>query len=119
MLICFLMSMNSKKSLALVGKGVKETGRFGKMTPNLDGEDCDPQLIVSSGLFQDILYVVRVEFGVLKLYVFWNYDGWRGVPTSSLDNINYVGFREEYNVLGEIVKAVNEQNENKEKNEDM
>ena len=89
------------------------------MTPYLDDEDYAPQLTVSSGLFQDILYVVRAEYRVLKLYVFWNYDGWRGVPTSSLDNIIYVGFREEYNVLGEIVKAVNELNENKEKNEDM
>ena len=115
----FILSMDSKKSLALVGKGVKETGRFGKMTPNLDGGDCDPQLIVSSGLFQNILYVVRVEFGVLKLYVFWNTGGWRGVPFSSLGNIIYTGFREEYDVLAEIVKAVNELNEKKEEKEDM
>ena len=111
--------MDSKKSLALVGKGVKETGRFGKMTPNLDSGDCDPQLIVSSGLFQNILYVVRVEFGVLKLYVFWNTGGWRGVPFSSLGNIIYTGFREEYDVLAEIVKAVNELNERKKEKEDM
>ena len=115
----FILSMDSKKSLALVGKGVKETGRFGKMTPNLDSGDCDPQLIVSSGLFQNILYVVRVEFGVLKLYVFWNTGGWRGVPFSSLGNIIYTGFREEYDVLAEIVKAVNELNERKEEKEDM
>ena len=114
-----MLSMDSKKSLALVGKSVKETGRFGKMTPNLDGEDCDPQLIVSSCLFQDILYVVRVEFSTLKLYVFWNTGGWRGVPFSSLGNIIYEGFRDEYNELAEIVKAVNELNKDKKEDDDL
>lgn len=118
MLLCFL-SMDSKKSLALVGKSVKETGRFGKMIPNLDGGDCDPQLIVSSGLFQDILYVVRVEFSTLKLYVFWNTGEWRGVPFSSLGNIIYEGFRDEYNELAEIVKAVNELNKDKKEGDDL
>ena len=114
-----LSSMESKKKIALVGKGVKESGRFGKMTPKLDERDCDPQLIVSSGLFQDILYVVRVEYSALKLYVFWNTGGWRGVPFSSLGNIIYEGFRDEYNELAEIVKAVNELNKGKKENDDL
>ena len=110
--------MNSKKKIALVGKGVIESGRFGKMTPTLDDENCDPQLAVESKEFKDIVYVVRSEYPILKLYVFWNYEGWKEV-SSSLDNIIYPGLREEYNELREIVKAVNELNEIKIKNEDL
>lgn len=100
--------MNSKKMIALVGKGVKETGMFGKMFPTLDSKDCDPQLMVSSGRFQDIQYFIRAEFAVLHLYVF-KYDGrWRGVPASSLDGIDYDGFRDEYKVIEGIVRNINE-----------
>ena len=52
--------MDRRKALALVGKSVKETGRFGKMTPHLDG-DYDPQLWVLSGKFGDVQYLVRAE----------------------------------------------------------
>ena len=100
--------MNSKKMIALVGKGVKETGRFGKMIPNLDGE-YSPQLIVKSGKFDDIEYLVRPEFDVLKMYVFMDWGGWKPIPVSSFDRILYVGFRDEYNELDDIVKAVNEE----------
>ena len=65
--------MNSKKKIALVGKGVLESGRFGKMTPTLDDENCDPQLAVESKEFNDIVYVVRSEYPILKLYVFWRF----------------------------------------------
>lgn len=110
--------MNSKKRIALVGKGVIESGRFGKMTPTLDDENCDPQLAVESKEFNDIVYVVRSEYPILKLYVYWNYGGWKEV-SSSLDNIIYPGLREEYNELREIVKAVNDLNEKKEEKGDM
>ena len=53
-----LYDMDSKKALALVGKGVKENSKFGKMIPNLDG-DYGAQLIVKSGIFDDIEYLVR------------------------------------------------------------
>ena len=100
--------MNSKKMLALVGKGVKETERFGKMIPKLDGENYDPQLIVFSGLFQDIQYLVRSEVSALYLYVLKNDGVWRGVPASSYDSIGYEGFRDEYKVIERIVRDVNE-----------
>ncbi len=99
--------MDSKKALALVGRGVKETRKYGKMIPNLDGE-YSPQLIVKSGKFDDIEYLVRPEFGVLKMYVFMDIDGWKAIPASSFDRIIYPGFREEYDDLDSIVKGVNE-----------
>ena len=99
--------MDSKKALALVGRGVKETRKYGKMIPNLDGE-YPPQLIVKSGKFDDIEYLVRPEFGVLKMYVFMDIDGWKAIPASSFDRIIYQGFPEEYNDLADIVKGVNE-----------
>lgn len=105
-LICF-MSMDSKKALALVGKSVKETRRYGKMIPYLEG-DYSPQLTVKSGKFDDIEYLVRPEFGVLKMYVFMDWGGWKPIPVSSFDRILYEGFRDEYNELADIVKAVNE-----------
>lgn len=108
---CFLvlLSMESKKKIALVGKGVKESGKFGKMTPNLDSENCDPQLIVASKKFDDIQYLVRAEYPVLRMYVFMNVNGkWRGVPVSKFNMILYSGFSEEYNEIARIVKDVNE-----------
>ena len=99
--------MDSKKALALVGKGVKETGKYGKMIPNLDG-DYSPQLMVKSGMFDDIQYLVRPEFDVLKMYVFMDINGWKAIPVSSFGRILYEGFRDEYNELADIVKAVNE-----------
>ena len=99
--------MDSKKALALVGRGVKETSKYGTMIPNLDG-DYSPQLIVKSGKFDDIEYLVRPEFDVLKMYVFMNIDGWKAIPVSSFDRILYQGFPEEYNDLFDIVKRVNE-----------
>lgn len=102
------MVMDSKKALALVGKGVKETRKYGKMIPTLDGENCDPQVIVPSGKYDDILYLVRAEYDVLRMYVFLDWGGWKPIPASSFDRILYEGFRDEYNELADIVKAVNE-----------
>lgn len=107
-MLFLLVSMNSKKMLALVGKGVKETGMFGKMFPTLDSEVCDPQLMISSAKFQDIQYFIRVEFAALRLYVFKYDDRWRSVPSSSLDCIDYDGFRDEYKVIEGIVRNINE-----------
>lgn len=104
----FFMVMDSKKALALVGKSVKESSKFGKMIPNLDGE-YSPQLMVKSGMFDDIEYLVRPEFNVLKMYVFMNIDGWKAIPASSFDRILYQGFPEEYNELADIVKRVNDE----------
>ena len=103
----FVYNMDSKKALALVGKGVKETGKYGKMISNLDG-DYSPQLMVKSGMFDDIQYLVRPEFDVLKMYVFMDINGWKAIPVSSFGRILYEGFRDEYNELADIVKAVNE-----------
>ncbi len=98
--------MDRRKALALVGKSVKETGRFGKMTPHLDG-DYDPQLWVLSGKYGDVLYLVRAEYEDLKLYVFLDIGGWKAVPSSSFDKIIRDGFWDENNELERIVKAVN------------
>ena len=103
----FFMVMDRRKALALVGKSVKESSKFGKMIPNLDGE-YSPQLMVKSGMFDDIEYLVRPEFDVLKMYVFMDIDGWKAIPASSFDRIIYQGFRDEYNALADIVKEVNE-----------
>lgn len=103
---CFIM--DSKKALALVGKGVKETGKYGRMIPNLDG-DYSPQLMVKSGMFDDIQYLVRPESDVLKMYVFMDIDGWKAIPASSFDRILYQGFPEEYNELADIVQMVNDE----------
>ena len=100
--------MDSRKALALVGKSVKETRKYGKMIPTLDRENCDPQVIVPSGKYDDILYLVRAEYDVLKLYVFMDIDGWKAIPVSSFDRILYQGFPEEYNDLADIVKGVND-----------
>lgn len=102
-----LYDMDRRKALALVGKSVKETGRFGKMTPHLDG-DYDPQVWVMSGKFDDVQYLVRAEYDDLKLYVFLNIGGWKAVSSSSFDRIIREGFWDEYNELERIVKAVNE-----------
>ena len=105
---CFVFYvMDRRKALALVGKSVKETGRFGKMTPHLDG-DYDPQVCVMSGKFDDVKYLVRAEYDDLKLYVFLDIGGWKAVPSSSFDKIIREGFWDEYNELERIVKAVNE-----------
>ncbi len=103
---CFIM--DSKKALALVGKGVKETGKYGRMIPNLDG-DYSPQLMVKSGMFDDIQYLVRPEFDVLKMYVFMDINGWKAIPVSSFGRIIYQGFPEEYNELADIVQMVNDE----------
>lgn len=100
--------MDSKKALALVGKGVKETGKYGRMIPNLDG-DYSPQLMVKSGMFDDIQYLVRPEFDVLKMYVFMDINGWKAIPVSSFGRIIYQGFPEEYNELADIVQMVNDE----------
>ena len=104
----FFMVMDRRKALALVGKSVKESSKFGRMIPNLDGE-YSPQLMVKSGMFDDIEYLVRPEFDVLKMYVFMNIDGWKAIPASSFDRILYQGFPEEYNELADIVKSVNDE----------
>ena len=109
----FFMVMDRRKALALVGKGVKENSKFGKMTPNLDS-DFSPQLIVKSGMFDDIQYLVRPEFNALKVYVFMDIDGWKAIPASSFDRILYQGFPEEYNELADIVKRVNDEIKKKE-----
>ena len=103
---CFIM--DSKKALALVGKGVKETGKYGRMIQNLDG-DYSPQLMVKSGMFDDIQYLVRPEFDVLKMYVFMDINGWKAIPVSSFGRIIYQGFPEEYNELADIVQMVNDE----------
>ena len=103
-----LYEMDSKKALAVVGKVVKENSKCGKMIPNLDG-DYGAQLIVKSGIFDDIEYLVRPEFNVLKMYVFMDIDGWKAIPASSFDRILYQGFPEEYNELADIVKRVNDE----------
>ena len=103
-----LYVMDNKKALALVGKGVKENSKFGKMIPNLDG-NYGAQLIVKSGIFDDIEYLVRPEFNVLKMYVFMDIDGWKAIPASSFDRILYQGFPKEYNELADIVKMVNDE----------
>ncbi len=103
---CFIM--DSKKALALVGKGVKETGKYWRMIPNLDG-DYSPQLMVKSGMFDDIQYLVRPEFDVLKMYVFMDINGWKAIPVSSFGRIIYQGFPEEYNELADIVQMVNDE----------
>lgn len=103
---CFIM--DSKKALALVGKGVKETGKYGRMIPNLDG-DYSPQLMVKSGMFDDIQYLVRPESDVLKMYVFMDINGWKAIPVSSFGRIIYQGFPEEYNELADIVQMVNDE----------
>lgn len=103
---CFIM--DSKKALALVGKGVKETGKYGRMIPNLDG-DYSPQLMVKSGMFDDIQYLVRPEFDILKMYVFMDINGWKAIPVSSFGRIIYQGFPEEYNELADIVQMVNDE----------
>ena len=103
---CFIM--DSKKALALVGKGVKETGKYGRMIPNLDG-DYSPQLMVKSMMFDDIQYLIRPESDVLKLYVFMDINGWKAIPVSSFGRIIYQGFPEEYNELADIVQMVNDE----------
>lgn len=103
---CFIM--DSKKALALVGKGVKETGKYGRMIPNLDG-DYSPQLMVKSRMFDDIQYLIRPESDVLKMYVFMDINGWKAIPVSSFGRIIYQGFPEEYNELADIVQMVNDE----------